>query len=72
VTVRTFRHRNQARARGPGPRPPQAAHALVDGNTRLGWLATVVFLDLNGFAPELSDDAAFELVMDVAAGSAEG
>jgi death on curing protein len=46
-------------------------HALVDGNKRLGWLATVVFLDLNGSEPDLTDDAAFELVMDVAAGSAE-
>ncbi|MDK3256587.1 type II toxin-antitoxin system death-on-curing family toxin [Blastococcus capsensis] len=43
-------------------------HALVDGNKRLGWLATVVFLDLNGLAPDLDDDAAFTLVMDVAAG----
>ena len=46
-------------------------HALVDGNKRLGWLATVVFLDLNGSEPELSDDVAFQLVMDVAAGSVE-
>jgi Prophage maintenance system killer protein len=23
-------------------------HALVDGNKRIGWLAVVVFLDLNG------------------------
>lgn len=46
-------------------------HALVDGNKRLSWLATVVFLDLNGYAPDLDDDAAFALVMDVAAGSAE-
>ena len=46
-------------------------HALVDGNKRLGWLATVVFLDLNGAEPDLSDDAAFQLVMDVAAGTAE-
>jgi death on curing protein len=45
-------------------------HALVDGNKRLGWLATVVFLDLNGHAPDLDDDAAFGLVMDVAAGLA--
>ncbi|SEP28656.1 type II toxin-antitoxin system death-on-curing family toxin [Trujillonella endophytica] len=44
-------------------------HALVDGNERLGWLATVVFLDLNGSAPGLDDDAAFALVVDVAAGS---
>jgi death-on-curing protein len=46
-------------------------HALVDGNKRLSWLATVVFLDLNGYAPDLDDDAAFALVMDVAAGTAE-
>jgi death-on-curing protein len=46
-------------------------HALVDGNKRLGWLATVVFLDLNGHAPDLDDVAAFALVMDVAAGAAD-
>lgn len=46
-------------------------HALVDGNKRLGWLAAVVFLDLNGCAPGLDDDAAFRLVMDVAAGSVD-
>ena len=43
-------------------------HGLVDGNKRLAWLATVVFLDLNGCATELGDDEAFELVMDVASG----
>lgn len=42
-------------------------HALVDGNKRLAWLATVVFLDINGAAPDLDDEAAFQLVMDVAA-----
>lgn len=41
-------------------------HALVDGNKRLGWLATVVFLDLNGSRPDVTDDQAFSLVMDVA------
>ena len=46
-------------------------HALVDGNKRLGWLATVVFLDLNGYVTALDDDAAFTLVMDVAAGKIE-
>ena len=46
-------------------------HALVDGNERLAWLATVVFLDLGGFAPDLSDEEAFDLVMDVAQGSVE-
>lgn len=43
-------------------------HALVDGNKRLAWLATVVFLDLNGRRVELGDDEAFELVMNAAAG----
>jgi death-on-curing protein len=61
-----------------GPIPLKAAallhsvggnHALADGNKRLGWLATVVFLDLNGHAPDLDDDAAFTLVVDVAAGA---
>ena len=46
-------------------------HTLVDGNKRLGWLATVVFLDLNGHVPDLDDDAAFTLVMDVAAGAVD-
>lgn len=46
-------------------------HALVDGNKRLSWLATVVFLDLNRYAPDLDDDAAFELVIDVAASTSD-
>ena len=41
---------------------------LADGNKRLAWLATVVFLDLNGQAPDLTDDAAFALVMEVSPG----
>ena len=42
-------------------------HALVDGNKRLGWLATAVFLDLNGVdATVASNDAVYDLVMDVA------
>lgn len=44
-------------------------HALVDGNKPLAWLATVVFLDLNGQTVELDDEAAFDLVMAVAEGS---
>jgi death on curing protein len=43
-------------------------HALVDGNKRLGWLATTVFLDMNGETVELGDDDAFRLVLDVAEG----
>lgn len=43
-------------------------HALVDGNKRLGWLATAVFLELNGVrvAERLSNDDVFELVMWIA------
>ena len=43
--------------------------ALVDGNKRLAWLATVVFLDINSRTVELDDEAAFGLVMAVAEGS---
>lgn len=47
-------------------------HALIDGNKRLGWLATAVFLELNGELPSsLSNDAVFELVYGVAAGDFE-
>jgi death on curing protein len=46
-------------------------HALVDGNKRLAWLATVVFLDLNGQTIELADDAAFTLVMHACQGRLE-
>ncbi len=46
-------------------------HPLIDGNKRLAWLATVVFLDLNGRAVPLTDDTAFDLVMRAAAGDLE-
>ncbi|WP_423446709.1 type II toxin-antitoxin system death-on-curing family toxin [Kocuria sp. KSNUG] len=46
-------------------------HPLVDGNKRLGWLATVVFLDLNGAWMEAPDDAAYELVVAVASGRSD-
>lgn len=43
-------------------------HALVDGNKRLGWLATAVFLELNGVAATSADnDDVYEFVLDVAA-----
>ena len=43
-------------------------HALVDGNKRLGWLATAVFLELNGVkASRASDDDIYEFVVWVAA-----
>jgi death-on-curing protein len=44
-------------------------HSLVDGNKRLGWLATTVFLDTNGEPVELADDDAFQLVLAIAEGS---
>ena len=46
-------------------------HALVDGNNRLGWLSTAVFLEINGIEISSADnDPVYELVMDVAAGRA--
>lgn len=43
-------------------------HALVDGNKRLGWLTTAVFLELNGVrAASIPNDDVYELVMRVAA-----
>ena len=42
-------------------------HALVDGNKRLGWLATAVFLELNGVkASRASNDDVYELVIWIA------
>jgi death on curing protein len=43
-------------------------HALDDGNKRLALLATVVFLRINGYALDPTDDAAFDLTMSVAVG----
>lgn len=45
------------------------SHPLVDGNKRLGWLATLVFLDLNGVWIEAPDDDAYELVVALASGA---
>ena len=43
-------------------------HALVDGNKRLGWLSTAVFLEINGIAISSADnDAVYDLVIHVAA-----
>ena len=43
-------------------------HALVDGNKRLGWLATAVFLELNGVkASRASNDDVYDLVIWIAA-----
>ena len=42
-------------------------HALVDGNKRLALLATAVFVRINGYVLDMSDDEAFDLTMSVAA-----
>lgn len=43
-------------------------HALVDGNKRLGWLATAVFLEINGYpVAQASNDDVYDLVIGVAA-----
>lgn len=47
-------------------------HALVDGNKRLGWLATAVFLELNGVAvAHLASDEVVDLVMWAASSTRE-
>jgi death on curing protein len=43
-------------------------HPLIDGNKRLAWLATYVLCAKNGVELDADDDAAFELVTNVAAG----
>lgn len=43
-------------------------HALVDGNKRLALAATIAFYGLNGFRFRLTNDEAYELVIDVATG----
>ena len=45
-------------------------HALIDGNKRLGWLATAVFLELNDVPiSQASNDDVYEFVLSVASGS---
>ena len=43
-------------------------HALVDGNKRLALAATIAFLGVNGRRLTLTNDEAYHLVMEVAAG----
>jgi death-on-curing protein len=43
-------------------------HPLLDGNKRLAWLATYVFCAKNGTELDPSDEAAYDLVVGVAAG----
>ena len=44
-------------------------HALVDGNKRLAWAATAVFMWINGNDLDAPEDDAFDLVIAVADGS---
>ena len=45
-------------------------HALIDGNKRLGWLSTAVFLEVNGVkALRISNDDVYNFVIWVAATS---
>src|SRR5207244_4973486 len=49
-----------------GPQEP----ALVDGNERLGWLATAALLEINGIGiTHVPNDAVYDCVVDLAAGS---
>lgn len=42
------------------------SHPLVDGNKRLGWLACVVFCNLNGIELDGTNDEVVQFVIDVA------
>lgn len=45
-------------------------HALIDGNKRLGWLCTAVFLEINGVSvSRLTNDEVYDLVLWAAASS---
>ncbi|WP_369035581.1 MULTISPECIES: type II toxin-antitoxin system death-on-curing family toxin [Streptomyces] len=47
-------------------------HPLVDGNKRMAWMSTVVFLDFNGTDMlDVDQDEAYKLVIEVAAGTLE-
>jgi death on curing protein len=43
-------------------------HALVDGNKRLALAATIAFYGMNGMRLTLTNDEAYNLVIDVASG----
>ena len=46
-------------------------HALIDGNKRLALAAVIAFYGLNGRRLTLTNDAAYDLVVSVAAGQLE-
>ena len=48
------------------------SHPLIDGNKRLGWLATAVFLEVNGVGISTApNDDVYRLVMRVASESSD-
>ncbi len=50
-----------------------ANHPLVDGNKRTAWLAAATFLAVNGVdLADADQDAAYDLVVDVASGAEAG
>jgi len=45
---------------------------LVDGNKRMAWMCTVVFLDFNGTEMlDVDQEEAYKLVIEVASGTLE-
>lgn len=47
-------------------------HALIDGNKRLGWLATAVFLEINDASvATATNDEVYDLVMAVASSKSD-
>lgn len=44
-------------------------HALVDGNKRLALAATIVMLGVNGWSLTMSNDEAYEFIIDVTSGN---
>lgn len=44
-------------------------HPLIDGNKRLGWIAAVMFLELNGCLVDAPLDEAYDLVIAVSTGT---
>lgn len=46
-------------------------HALVDGNKRLALAATIAFYGMNGMRLTLTNEQAYDLVIDVATGDVD-
>lgn len=46
-------------------------HGLVDGNKRLALAATIAFYGMNGMRLTLTNEEAYDLVIDVASGSTD-